>query len=91
MIAYTNMYIDCSISSVAPYMFRPPIVVIFREVLFEGYITLNIKFCSCNMLKLTSYLILLKETCMLSYSSYRNSLLLPIMPINTGTKNASAR
>jgi len=28
-----------SINSVASYMFRPPIVVIFREAFFEGYIT----------------------------------------------------
>jgi len=72
-------------------MFRLPFVVIFREVLFEGYITLNIKFCNCNVLNLTFYLILLKETWMLSYGSYQNSLLLLIMPINTGTKNVSAR
>jgi hypothetical protein len=37
------MYIYCSISSVASYMFRPPIVAIFREVFFEGYITWNVK------------------------------------------------
>jgi hypothetical protein len=29
---YTNMYIDCSMKSIASYMFRPPIVAIFRGV-----------------------------------------------------------
>jgi hypothetical protein len=36
---YTDMYIYCSINDVSCYMFRPPFVVIFREVFFEGYIT----------------------------------------------------
>jgi len=35
------MYIYCIINSLAPYMFRPPIVTIFREVFFEEYITLE--------------------------------------------------
>jgi hypothetical protein len=33
----------CIINSVAYYMFRPPIVAIFREVFFEGYIKQNAK------------------------------------------------
>jgi len=33
-----NMYV-CCINSVASYMFRLPIVAIFKEVFFEGYIT----------------------------------------------------
>ena len=37
--AYTNMYIYCIIKSVASYMFRPPIVAIFRNVFLEGYMT----------------------------------------------------
>jgi hypothetical protein len=36
--AYADMYILMYIiNSVASYMFRPPIVAIFREVFFEGY------------------------------------------------------
>jgi F0F1-type ATP synthase membrane subunit b/b' len=33
----------CIISSVASYIFWPPIVAIFRDVLFERYIKQNIK------------------------------------------------
>jgi len=32
-------FIVRTVNSVAPYMLRPPIVAIFREVFFEGYIT----------------------------------------------------
>jgi len=39
--AYTEMYIYCIINSLASYMFRSPVVAIFREVFFEGYITLE--------------------------------------------------
>jgi len=35
--AYTAVHIYCIINSTASYMFRPPIVVDFREVFFEGY------------------------------------------------------
>jgi len=30
-------------NSVSCYVFRPPIVAIFREVLFEGHVTQNVK------------------------------------------------
>jgi hypothetical protein len=41
------------INSVAAYNFRPPIVAIFREVFFEGYITYNVKtIYKCKMLSL---------------------------------------
>ena len=36
------MYIYCIINSIASYMFWPPIMAVYREVLFEGYITQNI-------------------------------------------------
>ena len=39
--AYTGMCIYCITNSLAPYMFRPPVVAIFRELFFEGYITLE--------------------------------------------------
>jgi hypothetical protein len=35
---YKNMQIYCCINSVASYMFRPPVVAIFREAFFEGYV-----------------------------------------------------
>jgi hypothetical protein len=44
------MQIYCIIYSVACYMFRPPIVPIFREVFFEGIITSNVtKVCRYKM------------------------------------------
>ena len=41
--AYTDLKIYCIMNSLASYMLRPPILSIFREVFFEGYITHNIK------------------------------------------------
>ena len=41
--ACLNMYIYFIINSVACYMFRSPLMVIVREVYFEGYITRNVK------------------------------------------------
>jgi hypothetical protein len=37
------MRIRCIINKVASYVFRPPIVAIFREMVCEGYITKNVK------------------------------------------------
>jgi len=42
-VAYIDMYIYCVINSVARYMFRPPIVGIYKEVFFVGYITYKVK------------------------------------------------
>jgi len=36
-------YVNLLYKQRSPYVFRPHIVVIFREVLFEGYITQNAK------------------------------------------------
>ena len=43
-IAITDMQIYCIINIVASYMFRPPIVSVFMQVVFEGYVTQNGKF-----------------------------------------------
>jgi hypothetical protein len=48
--AYTNMSVCCSICSRTSCMFQPPVVAIFREVFFAGYITSNIsRIYKCKM------------------------------------------
>ena len=59
-VAITDMQIYYIINTVASNMFRPPIVAIFRQVVFEGYITQYVKCYMKVLISLLIYQILIK-------------------------------